>query len=53
MKKDELVRKLEDNRPTQKEIDDMSDNSQKEISPDEFSKKKSPVLSKSKQIFAR
>lgn len=51
IEKDELVRKLEDNRPTQKEIDDMSDNSHKEISPDEFSKKKSPVLSKTKQIL--
>lgn len=40
IEKDELVKKLEENRPTQKEIDDMSDSSQKEVTPDEFRKKK-------------
>lgn len=49
IEKDELIKKLEENRPTQKEIDDMSNNSQKEITPDEFSKKKSPVLLETKQ----
>ena len=44
IEKDELVKKLEENRPTQKEIDDMNDNSRSEVTPDEFSKKKSPVL---------
>lgn len=34
---------------TQKEIDDMSDSSQKEVTPDEFRKKKSPVLLETKQ----
>ena len=50
IEKDELVKKLEENRPTQKEIDDMSNSSQREVSPDEFSKKKSPVLIETKQI---
>lgn len=49
IEKDELIKTLEENRPTQKEIDDMSNNSQKEITPDEFSKKKSPVLLENKQ----
>lgn len=49
IEKDELVKKLEENRPTQKEIDDMSNNSQKEVTPDEFSKKKSHVLLETKQ----
>lgn len=49
IEKDELVKKLEENRPTQKEIDDMSDSSQKEVTPDEFRKKKSPVLLETKQ----
>ena len=49
IEKDELVKKLEENRPTQKEIDDMSDSLQKEITPDEFRKKKSPVLLEAKQ----
>lgn len=49
IEKDELVKKLEENSPTQKEIDDMSDNSQKEVTPDEFSKNKSPVLLDAKQ----
>ena len=49
IEKDELIKKLEENRPTQKEIDDMSNSSQKEITPDEFSKKKSPVLLENKQ----
>ena len=44
IEKEELVKKLEENRPTQKEIDDISDNSQKELTPDEFSKKKSSIL---------
>ena len=48
IEKDELVKKLEENRPTQKEIDDMSNSSQKEVTPDEFSKKKSPVLLETK-----
>ena len=49
IEKDELIKKLEENRPTQKEIDDMSDSSQKEVTPDEFSQKKSPVLLETKQ----
>lgn len=49
IEKDELVKKLEENRPTQKEIDDMSDSSQKEVTPDEFRKNKSPVLLETKQ----
>jgi|GEM_PF-805125 len=49
IEKDELVKKLEENRPTQKEIDDMSDSSQPEVSPDEFSKNKSPILIETKQ----
>ena len=49
IEKDELIKKLEENRPTQKEIDDMSNSSQKEVTPDEFSKKKSPVLLEIKQ----
>lgn len=49
IEKDELVKKLEENRPTQKEIDDMSDSSQKEVTPDEFRKKKSPILLETKQ----
>ena len=48
IKKDELVKKLEENRPTQKEIDEMSDISQEEVTPDEFRKKKSPVLIENK-----
>lgn len=50
IEKEELIKKLEENRPTQKEIDDMSDNSEREISPDEFSKKKSHVLIETEQI---
>lgn len=44
IEKGELVKKLEENRPTQKELDDMSDGSKKEISQDEFKKKKEPIL---------
>ena len=43
IEKDELVKRLKENRPTQKELDDLSVGSQKEISPEEFSKKKSSV----------
>lgn len=50
IEKNELIKKLEENRPTQKEIDDMSDSSQKDVTPDEFSKKKSPVLLETKKI---
>lgn len=49
IKKEELVKKLEENRPTQKEIDDMSDNSREEMTPDEFSKRKSSLHLESKQ----
>ena len=49
IEKNELVKKLEENRPTQKEIDDMSDSSREEVTPDEFSKKKKPVLLETKQ----
>lgn len=49
IEKDELVKKLEENRPTQKEIDDINDNSWREVTPDEFSKKKSPILLETKQ----
>lgn len=50
IEKDELVKKLEENRPTQREIDDMSDSSQKEVTPDEFSKKKRSVLLETQNI---
>lgn len=49
IEKDELIKKLEENRPTQKEIDDMRDNSQKEITPEEFSEKKRPLFLETKQ----
>lgn len=50
IEKDELVKRLEENRPTQREIDDMNDYSQKEVSPDEFSEKKKPILLETQYI---
>lgn len=44
IKKDELIKKLNENRPTQKEIDDMTDFTSMEISPEEFREMKSPVI---------
>lgn len=44
IEREELVKRLEENRPTQKEIDDMSDSSHREVSPYEFSKNKKTVL---------
>lgn len=43
MEKEELIKRLEENRPTQREIDEMSDNSSHELSPAELSKRKKTV----------
>lgn len=50
IEKAELIKRLEENRPTQREIDDMSDSSQNEISPEEFSKAKRPICIETKDI---
>ena len=39
IEKDELLKRLSENRPTQKEVDEISDNSQKELTPDELGKR--------------
>lgn len=43
IEKDELIKRLEENRPTQKEIDDMTDTFPKEVSPVEFKQMKKNV----------
>lgn len=51
IEKEELIKNLEENRPTQKEIDDINSISQREVTPEEFSEKKGKLFLKAKNEF--
>ena len=49
IEKDELIKKMKKNRLTQEELDEISESSQEEMTPDEFRKNKSSVSLENKQ----